>query len=309
MAAMFLSLINQPGEAAGAALTAAVVVGGAVGWFLKKKMAESAAQAAAELENAKSAAAAKLAAEQQKAAEAALAAQGRFDGLSAQFADLEQRHQTLREASERRQNEAGHKIAALEADLSATREIAAQLGPTQARIKDLETALTAEQGRVRALDQAMSAQTARAGDLDRRLGEAQEFALRTKKDLEEREEELKRVMAVHEAFLAEGGLQSELNKANEAKAQSDAKVAQLQKSLSATEQRLALVQKEFMTAVGVPSAPVKAVPAAPAAVADKRVKELEEKIAQMEADARKKAREDGYRIAELEYKLGELKNS
>jgi hypothetical protein len=39
------------------------------------------------------------------------------------------------------------------------------------------------------------------------------------------------------------------------------------------------------------------------------VKELEEKIAQMEADARKKAREDGYRIAELEYKLGELKNS
>jgi hypothetical protein len=309
MRVMFLSLISQPGEAAGAALTAALVVGGAVGWFLKKKMAESAAQAAAELENAKSAAAEKLAAEQQKAAQAALAAQGRFDGLSAQFADLEQRHQTLREASERRQNDAEQKIATLEADLSATREIAAQLGPTQARIKDLETALTAEQGRVRALDQAMSAQTARAGDLDRRLGEAQEFALRTKKDLEEREEELKRVIAEHEAFLAEGGLQSELNKANEAKVQSEAKVAQLQKSLSATEQRLALVQKEFMTAVGVPSAPVKAVSAAPAPVADKRVKELEEKIAQMEADARKKAREDGYRIAELEYKLGELNNS
>ena len=62
-----------------------------------------------------------------------------------------------------------------------------------------------------------------------------------------------------------------------------------------------MVQKEFMSAVGTAPA------AAPSSAgsSDKRVRDLEEKIAQMEAEARKKIREDGYKIAELEYRLSE----
>ena len=40
-----------------------------------------------------------------------------------------------------------------------------------------------------------------------------------------------------------------------------------------------------------------------------RVAELEAKILQIEAEARKKAREDGYKIAELEYRLSEAKEA
>ena len=42
---------------------------------------------------------------------------------------------------------------------------------------------------------------------------------------------------------------------------------------------------------------------------DKRVAELEAKITQLEADARKKAREDGYKIAELEFRLSEAQDA
>jgi hypothetical protein len=62
-----------------------------------------------------------------------------------------------------------------------------------------------------------------------------------------------------------------------------------------------MVQKEFMNAVGVASAPMPG--AAPAS--DKKVRDLEEKLAHLEAESRKRAREDGYKIAELEYRLSE----
>lgn len=310
---MFLSFIPGLGDAVSGALLAALTVGGGLWWYGRKKMAEMSAQAAAELDGLRSESDAARRSAQADADQAAVEAKRRLDESGARYEDLDSRYTALSESAERRQRDAEQRIAALEADLTATREVAAKLAPTLDRIKDLEMALSAEQGRVRALDQAMVAQTARASDLDRRLAEAQEFGTRTKKDLDERDAELKRVVSEHEAFLAEGGLQNELNKAVESRVQSEAKLAQLQKTLAATENRLAMVQKEFMTAVGVPSAPIKTVevvrapaPAPQGAGGDRRVKELEEKIAQLEADARKKAREDGYKIAELEYKLAEM---
>jgi hypothetical protein len=41
------------------------------------------------------------------------------------------------------------------------------------------------------------------------------------------------------------------------------------------------------------------------AVDDKRITDLEAKLHLVEAESRKKAREDGYKIAELEYRLSE----
>ena len=90
--------------------------------------------------------------------------------------------------------------------------------------------------------------------------------------------------------------------------QYEAKIAQLQKNMTAAEARVTMVQKEFMNAVGVPSAPVSGRPGVVLPTPggnDKRVRELEDKVAQLEAESRKKAREDGYKIAELEYRLSE----
>ncbi|MBK8093355.1 MAG: hypothetical protein IPK32_15590 [Verrucomicrobiaceae bacterium] len=294
----------------GALLAALTVGGGLVVWA--EKMAEMSAQAAAELDGLRSESDAARRSAQADADQAAVEAKRRLDESGARYEDLDSRYTALSESAERRQRDAEQRIAALEADLTATREVAAKLARRWIGSKILRWR-ERRAGRVRALDQAMVAQTARASDLDRRLAEAQEFGTRTKKDLDERDAELKRVVSEHEAFLAEGGLQNELNKAVESRVQSEAKLAQLQKTLAATENRLAMVQKEFMTAVGVPSAPIKTVevvrapaPAPQGAGGDRRVKELEEKIAQLEADARKKAREDGYKIAELEYKLAEM---
>jgi ATP/maltotriose-dependent transcriptional regulator MalT len=131
-----------------------------------------------------------------------------------------------------------------------------------------------------------------------RLADAQAFGLKVKEEVEAKELELRRLKAEAEALAADGGMENEVKKAQEAARHAEAKTAQLQKSLSASEARLAMVQKEFMSAVGTAPA------AAPASSSpDKRVRDLEEKIAQMEVEARKKIREDGYKIAELEYRL------
>jgi len=125
--------------------------------------------------------------------------------------------------------------------------------------------------------------------------------LKIKEEVEAKDLEVRRLKAEAEALAADGGMENEVKKAQEATRQAEAKTAQLQKSLSASEARLAMVQKEFMSAVG--TAPAAAVPAS--SNPDKRVRDLEEKIAQMEAESRKKTREDGYKIAELEYRLSE----
>ena len=102
---------------------------------------------------------------------------------------------------------------------------------------------------------------------------------------------------------AAGGPEAELAKAREAHQQAEVKIGNLQRALKAAEARIEIVQKEFMNAVGVSSAPVAGAPSAPSS--DKKVRDLEEKLAHLEAESRKRAREDGYKIAELEYRLSE----
>jgi chromosome segregation ATPase len=274
-------------------------------WFVmrgKLKRLQTETAAAAEKERAEAEAA--LNAEQSRAAAQLAEVKKTLTETSAKLSDTEQRYATHREVADRRLSDASQQITRLEGELATTKELAAQLIPTQARIKDLEIALVAEQGRVKAQDQAIEATNARANDFEKRLAEAQDLVIKHKAEMLEVATELKRVRDEQAAFLAAGGLEAELAKSREANQQAEAKIANLQRALKAAEARIEMVQKEFMNAVGMASAPTSGMPA-PTAASDKKVRDLEEKLALIEAEARKRAREDGYKIAELEYRLSE----
>jgi hypothetical protein len=274
-------------------------------WFVmrgKLKRLQTETAAAAEKERAEAEAA--LKAEQSRAAAQLAEVKKTLTETSAKLSDTEQRYATHREVADRRLSDASQQITRLEGELATTKELAAQLIPTQARIKDLEIALVAEQGRVKAQDQAIEATNARATDFEKRLAEAQDLVIKHKAEMLEVATELKRVRDEQAAFLAAGGLEAELAKSREANQQAEAKIANLQRALKAAEARIEMVQKEFMNAVGMASAPTSGIPA-PAAASDKKVRDLEEKLALIEAESRKRAREDGYKIAELEYRLSE----
>lgn len=290
-----------------ALLAAAVLPALIVGLVMRGRAQRAQAEAAAALAKNRTEADAAIKAEQVQAAARVDEANRKLVESTAKLADTEQRFATHREVADRRQTDASREISRLEAELTSVKEVAAQLAPTQARIKDLETALKAEQGRVQAQDQAIAATNARAVDFEKRMIEAQDQAARLGTAKQEVEAELKTMRDEQAARAAEGGPEAELVKAHEANAQLEVKIANLQRALKSTEARVEMVQKEFMNAVGLASAPT---PGAPAAAAgDKRVRELEEKLALAEAESRKRAREDGYKIAELEYRLSEALES
>ncbi len=243
-----------------------------------------------------------LQAEQAQGAALAAEAKKTSTEAAASFADLQQRFNTHREVAERRASDASRQISQLEAELATTREVAAQLVPTQSRIKDLETALAAEQGRVKAQEQAIEATNARAADFEKRMIDAKDLLLKHKAEMQETAVELKKVRDEQAAYAAAGGPEAELAKAKDATQQAEVKIANLQRALKAAEARTEMVQKEFMNAVGVATVPT---PGASAAASDKKLREQEEKLAHLEAESRKRAREDGYKIAELEYRLSE----
>lgn len=255
--------------------------------------------------------------EQEKAESAKQAAQARksLDEAIAERVLVEERFATHREAAERRESELLARIASLESDLAETREIAARLAPTEARVGDLETTLRAERGRVAALEQTLQVTTDRAREVASQLLETQNRLTQHLEKTRAREAELVQQLADQEQILAVdqarlGTVDEEISRLKETQAAYQAtaenRITGLQRQLAAAEAKAALVQKEFMSAVGVLPEPSAATMAAPN---DKRVQELESKLTQAEAEARKKAREDGYRIAELEYRLTEAKEA
>jgi len=278
-------------------------------WYLQEKtikallqqQADQAAVHAAALKSQKETAAAQAAAAQKKLDEAAVAHQ-----------ILDERLNTLREASQRREQEADQRIAGLNADLAATRQIAAQLEPTK-------STLAAERGRVGALEQTVEVSNKRAEDFERRLGQAHQDVVQLRHSAEKCEIELKAEVArldqtikANEALVATAD--SQVSQANEAlnsyKQQAEARITNLQRQLAAAEAKAAMVQKEFMSAVGVlPDKSASSTRTTPAATDDKRISELEAKITQIEADSRKKSRADGYKIAELEFRLTEAQEA
>lgn len=290
-----------------AAVAAAILLPPLILWLVMRgKLKRQEGEAAAALQKLRTDSEATLQAEQTRAAAQAAEHAKASATAAASLADLQQRFNTHREVAERRANDASQQIARLEADLIATREVAAQLPPTLSRIKDLETALAAEQGRVQAQEQAIAATNARAADFEKRMIDAQEMTLKHKAEMQQSMVELKKIRDEQAAYAAAGGAEAELTKARDSTQQAEAKVANLQRALKAAEARVEMVQKEFMNAMGMATAPASGTPAA---ASDKKLRELEEKLAQSEAEARKRAREDGYKIAELEYRLSEAREA
>ena len=289
--------IPLPLEEFAAAAAAAVLLPILITWLVMRgKLRRLQSESAATLEKLRTETGAALLAEQAKAAAEAAENLKTSAAAAASFSDLQQRFNTHREVAERRANDASRQISTLEAELATTREVAAQLPPTQSRIKDLETALAAEQGRVKAQELAIEATNARAADFEKRMIEAKDLVLKHKVELQETAVELKKVRDEQAAYAAAGGPEAELAKARESTQQAEAKIANLQRALKAAEARTEMVQKEFMNAVGVATVPT---PGATAAVNDKKMRELEEKLAHLEAESRKRAREDGYKLPPL----------
>ena len=244
-------------------------------------------------------------------------AQEKLGAAAASFAAIEDRYSTFKEVTQRREQDADERITKLSAELAAARELAAQLEPTKARILDLEAALSSERGRLSALEQTVVIANKRADDFERRVEQSYQDLQRLKQEAETREHQLKsEVSKLSETIRANANIvetaESQIAEATETlsslKQQSETRITNLQRQLAAAEAKSALVQKEFMSAVGVlPEKPLPSLRSQPA-VEDKRVSELEAKITQLEADSRKKAREDGYKIAELEYRLSEAQD-
>jgi hypothetical protein len=293
-----LSLEEFAGVAAAAILLPPLIT-----WLvMRSKLIRAQRESSAALEQLRTESGAALQATQAKAAAEAAEYAQNSAAAAASLADLQQRFSTHREVAERRANDASQQITRLEAELAATREVAAQLVPTQSRIKDLETALAAEQGRVQAQEQAIAATNARAADFEKRMIEAQDLVIKHKAEMQACLVELKKVRDEQAAYAAAGGAEAELSKAREATLVAEGKITNLQRALKAAEARVEMVQKEFMNAVGLSTAPS---PNTSASASDKKLREQEEKLAQLEAESRKRAREDGYKIAELEYRLSE----
>ncbi|MES2596317.1 MAG: hypothetical protein V4662_13315 [Verrucomicrobiota bacterium] len=251
------------------------------------------------------------------AADQAAEAKQKYDEACAAYHHLAAQHQEVIAAAKNREQEDAQRIAGLSAELAATREVAAQLPPTQMRVKDLDAALMSERGRVGALETALAVSTKRAGDFETRLEQTHRSLTEVRQSSEQRERELQSGLVKLEQTVRENETlvstaEAQIHQANETlasyKQQAETRIANLQRQLAAAEAKSALVQKEFMSAVGV--LPDKPAPSprgsvAVASVEGKRISELEAKITQIEAESRKKTREDGYKIAELEFRLNE----
>jgi hypothetical protein len=296
-------------------LTVLLGVGAGVAWFLQeKKIQRLLAEAAKQKAQQEKAHAAAIQSLIESAEKEATAFKQQLASAAANYKVLEERHDLLREAAQRREEEATQLIETLTSELATARETAAQLEPTRARIGDLEAALSSERGRLSAMEQTVLVSTKRADDFQQRLDQSLQDVTQHRQQAEQREREQQaEITRLDQTIKANAVMvetaQSQISQAVETlesyRQQSETRITNLQRQLAASEAKAALVQKEFMSAVGVlPDKPVSLGRTA-AASEDKRITDLEAKLSLVEAESRKKAREDGYKIAELEYRLSE----
>ncbi len=296
-------------------LGASLFLGAGVAWLLQERkikcLVEQTVGQKAEQEKAHSEVVKALSAE--AAAESSVLKQQLAKG-AADYKVLDERHELLREASQRREEQATQRIDTLRGELAAAREMAAQLEPTRARIADLEAALNAERGRLSAMEQTVFISNKRADDFQQRLDQSHHDLVQSRQQAEQREREqqaeitrLDQIVKANAVTVetAESQISQAVETLESYRQQSETRITNLQRQLAASEAKAALVQKEFMSVVGVlPENPVVSGRMV-AANEDKRVADLEAKLNLAEAESRKKAREDGYKIAELEYRLSE----
>lgn len=244
------------------------------------------------------------------------------------IASLEQQVATLKEQAASAAQEAADKITALQAEVTAAaqsqRDAETQSETAKTRITTLEAALEAEKGRIGAMQEAMEAKQDLAKQLAQELSSTRNAFAEERKAAQERENNLRSDLATHERLAANGQtmadvVNQELEKTRLAQAElekeSAAKLAELQRKLSAADQKSALLQKEIMALVGSGNASdaAEAVTHAEALFAaqeraknaEKKIVELEAQLTQGDAGTRKRLREAEYKICELEFKLAQ----
>lgn len=166
-----------------------------------------------------------------------------LEGVVAEKVQIEERFDLFREASQSSENQSLLRIRTLEQELTLNKERAAQLVPTQARIGDLEMALSAERGLHSALEQALEVTRVRADELSQQLLRCQSAYDDLQKHAAERESDLMRRLAeceqsqlargddqrVHELEVKMGQIEAE----SQQKARDDGdKIAELEYQLS-----------------------------------------------------------------------------
>jgi chromosome segregation ATPase len=244
------------------------------------------------------------------------------------LAELSTQHQTLADTSKADAEEAEKKLAQLQSDsvaaLQKQREAEALLTASNTQTSSLEAALESEKGRVNAMQEALEAKQDLAKQLAQELSSTRNAFADERAAASGREDELRAQLANYEKTAASGQsmievVNTELEKTRTAQADLEkdygTKLSDLQRKLSAADQKSALLQKEIMALVGSGGAAdsAEAVTQAEelskaldrAKAAEKKAADLESQLAQGDAGTRKRLREAEYKICELEYKLAQ----
>lgn len=247
-----------------------------------------------------------------------------------QLADLASQHSALQARADRDASQAAEQITMHQSDAAAAlqkmREAEALHSAAETKIGALEAALEAEKGRIGAMQEAMEAKQDLAKQLAQELSSTRNAFADERKLAQERESNLRAELATHERLAASGQsmvdvVNQELEKTRAAQAElekeSASKLAELQRKLSAADQKSAMLQKEVMALVGSGGSASDAAETVTlseelskaqerAKSAEKKIIELEAQMSQGDAGTRKRLREAEYKICELEYKLAQV---
>lgn len=205
-------------------------------------------------------------------------------------------------------------------------EVETQLEAANGKVTTLEAALEAEKSRSNAMQDALDAKQDLAKQLSQELSSTRATFADERAAAVAREEELRSQLATHEKTASSGQsmidvVNTELEKTRTAQADLEkeygTKLSDLQRKLSAADQKSAMLQKEIMALVGsgeggaagaaelVTHAEELASALERAKAAEKKAAELESQLAQGDIGTRKRLREAEYKICELEFKLAQ----
>lgn len=301
-----------------------------VAWVVAAKMENKKIQPVLEQERAfRLQAESKWQSEVQRAGEEKEKLEAQIAAASQQNAELTERHNALVAKSRAEADEASARLSQLQAETAASqqkqREAEALLEASNTKVTSLEAALDAEKGRLGAMQEALEAKQDLAKQLAQELSSTRNAFADERAAAAGREDALRAQLANYEKTAASGQsvievVNAELEKTRAAQAELEKeygnKLADLQRKLSAADQKSALLQKEIMALVGSGSASdaAEAVTQAEelakamerARNAEKKAAELESQLAQGDAGTRKRLREAEYKICELEYKLAQV---
>ena len=252
----------------------------------------------------------------------------KINSANGQITELTANVNSLTEEAKIQAESASNTVAQLTAEVATAqqkqKEVELELATANTKIAAVEAALEAEKGRIAAMQEALEAKQDLAKQLAQELSSTRNAFADERAAAAGREDELRGQLANYEKTAASGQsmidvVNSELEKTRLAQADLEkeygTKFADLQRKLSAADQKSAMLQKEIMALVGsggasdaaevVIQAEEMAKALERAKIAEKKASELEAQLAQGDVGTRKRLREAEYKICELEYKLAQ----